>query len=461
MVFSMRIQWLCFAVLIIAGCKTYTEKMAVLKREIYLDCTSASYRVYDTKGANRLLALEERGRLCQLKGDWRGSADNYKAAMDLLFTASETKPRISVSDSLKSAIASTYGNDLAKDYAPLAFDQMMLHTLDAFNRLALGEWDNFGVNVRNLEIWRNEAAECIERDMETLRKKGAMSNSTAASELFKANAVNRSSDNIYALYLIGLYHEIIGDTSNALKAYRDIYRIRPGAATVKETMKEIDSYMPSREGEVIVFLEEGFIPPKREIKKFDMILKSATPAYVLSDCLPYEDGGPLVISESRQMIAKTKLFCDLAPLAAKSLDECMRGIIARQIARTAVKAGTQGAIAVGGAIAAGSAVSSGGNNKGGAVILAVAGVALLGMTAMEIYAEASERADLRSWLLLPRQVQIARFKLKEGIHKLQLSTVGMRENVEAEVKAGKKTIIYCIAAPNSMRAFSACMDKIN
>ena len=459
--YYMRITGYCLAFLLIVGCKSYTDKMAVLKREINLDCTAATYRVYDTNGANRLLALEERGRLCQLKGDWRGSAENYKAAMDHLFTDRETKPGISVSDTLKSAIASTYGNDMAKDYVPLAFDQMMLHTLDAFNRLALGEWDNFGVNVRNLEIWRNEATEYIERDMEALRKKGASSNSTVAFDLFKANAVNRSTDNIYALYLIGLYHEIIGDTSNALKAYSDIYRIRPGAATVKETMNQIDSPVPSREGEVIVFFEEGFIPPKREIKEYDMILKSAMPAYVLSDCMPYEDSSPLVISEDRQMIAKTKLFCDLAPLAAKSLDECMRGIIARQIARTTVKATTQGAFAVGGAIAAGSAASSGGNNKGGVVVVAVAGAALLGITAMGIYAEASERADLRAWLLLPRQVQIARFKLAEGSHQLQLSTAGMRENVMAEVKAGKKTFIYCIAAPNSMRAFSACMDKIN
>ena len=457
----MRIPWYCLVFLLMAGCKSYTDKMAVLKREISLDCSAATYRVYDTKGANRLLALEERGRLCQLKGDWRGSADNYKAAMDHLFTASETKPGISVSDTLKSAIASTYGNDLAKDYAPLAFDQMMLHTLDAFNRLALGEWDNFGVNVRNLETWRNQATECIERDMETLRKRGALSNSNAASDLFKANAVNRSTDNIYSLYLIGLYHEIIGDTSNALKAYRDIYRIRPGAATVKETMTQIDSSIPSGEGEVIVFLEEGFIPPKREIKEYDMILKSATPAYVRSDCLPYEEGGPLVISERKQMIAKTKLYCDLAPLAAKSLDECMRGIIARQIVRTTVKKGTEVALVVAGNIAHVAVFSGGNNRRDGAVVVAVAGAALLGITAMSIYAEASERADLRSWLLLPRQVQIARFTLKEGKHQLQLSTSGMRETVEAEVKAGKKTIIYCIAVPNSMRAFSACMDKIN
>ena len=432
--------------------------MTILKKEISLDCQTARYNAYDTTGANRLLALEERGRLCQIKGDWHGSAAEYKEDMDYVFTISETKPTLSMSDMLKSAIASTYGNDLAMDYAPSAFEQMMLHTLDAFNRLALGEWDHFGVNVRNLETWRNEAVEYIEKDAETLRRRGAKANSSAAKEVFKLNDVKRSTDNIYALYLIGLYHEIIGDPSNALKAYQDIVRIRYDTPTVKEAMKNLDAPLLSDEGEVVVFLEEGFIPPKRESKLYndDGILKSATPAYILFDCMPYEDGGPLFVRESGKMIARTRLLCDLAPLAAKSLDECMRGIIARQIARTTVKTTTKLALATT-AVGAGVAAISGGG-KNGAVILA--GVATLGYIAMSIYAEASEKADLRSWLLLPRQVQIARFTMKAGTHQLQLSTAGMRENVVAEVKAGQKTLIYCIAEPNSMRAFSVCMNQI-
>ena len=447
-----------FLVLLFAGCKSYTDKMAVLKKEIALDGSSVKYRAYDTQGPNRLLAWEERGRLCQLKGDWRGSASEYKKATDYLFTIRETKPRISVGDTLKSAIASTYGNDLARDYAPSAFDQMMLHTLDLFNRLALKEWDGFGVNVRNLEIWRNEAAVFIEKDAETLNKRGASANSSTASELFKTNAVARSTDNIYALYLIGLYHEIINNQENARKAYHDIERIRPGTATVKEALKTLGMALPPGEGEVIVFLEEGFIPPKREVKDYGKLLKSATPAYISFDCMPYEEGGPLVIREDGRVIAKTKLLCDLAPLAAKSLEECMRGIIARQIARTTVKAVTQVAMTMT-AIGAGAAVSSGGGNKNGGALI-IAGVAALGLTAMAIYSEASERADLRSWQLLPRQVQIARFRMKDGKHQLQLHTAGMKENVVAEVKAGRKSIVYCIAAPNALRTFAACIDKI-
>ena len=238
---AVRVLW-SFLCLLFWGCKSYPEEMEVLKKSVELDYTSAEYRIYDTKKSNnRLLALEERGRLCQLKGDWRGSAKEYRAALDHLFRIQESKPLISVGDSLKDAIASTYGNELTRDYGPSAFEQMMLHTLDAFNSLALCEWDNFAVNVRNLETWRNEAEILIEMDVEALRNSGIVVNSSAASSLFKLNAVKRSTDNVYALYLIGLYHEIIGDLSNASIAYRDIARIHHGIGAVKEALRGVDS----------------------------------------------------------------------------------------------------------------------------------------------------------------------------------------------------------------------------
>ncbi len=445
---------------VFSGCVSYPEKMDVLKREIALDCDTAAYRACEEYECDKLLALEETGRLCQLKGDWHTSSEKYRAAMDYVFSLQTQKAVISATDALKDAIASTYGNEQMRDYAPSAFDQMMLHSLDSLNRLALGEWDNFGVDIRNLETWRNTAAECIEKDRKALERDGIAGDSSAASTAFGTFAVERSTDNVFALYLIALYHEAIGDTSNARKAYQDISRIRRGTPTVLAAISSLDAPRLVDEGEVVVFMEEGFIPQKRECRVYVnglfASIAAATPAYTSFDCMPYEDGRPLTVKEDGRHLVKTRLLCDFAPIAAKSLDECMAGIVARQIARSGVKAATQGAlsaIAVGSAIAA----SSGGNNKGAIVL---AGIATLGSIAMGAYSEASERADLRSWLLLPRQVQIARFPMKAGCHNLTLSTCGMTENVVAEVKPGTITIVHCIAVPNVMRAFSACLDKI-
>ena len=459
----MRKQTLAIILIVVAGCKSYTDKMEAFRRDVELDCSLAEYQICDENGKNRLLTLEEEGRLCQLQGDWRGSSDKYKAAMDYVYGQSETKPQFSSDDILKDAIASTYGNEMTRDYQPCAFEQMMVHTLDAFNRLALEEWDNFGVDVRNIETWRNEAAVMIDKDNEELRKNGIEADTSAASSVFGKNAVNRSTDNIYSLYLIGLYREAIGDRENAKKVYRDIWRIRRDAATVRESLSNLDEAIDADNGDVVLFFEEGFIPPRREYTvhegKIVTTIVSSTPTYEAFDCMPYDEGA-LLVKEKGVRVARTKLLCDLAPLAARSLDEMMGGIIKRQIARTSVKATTQvtlSAIAIG---ATAGAVAASGRAGGGAVLIGVAGAATFGAMAMGIYNKASERADLRSWLLLPRQVQIARFKMKPGSHALRLQKSGMHQDVQVDVKAGKISVVYCITAPNIMRSFSACLDKI-
>ena len=459
----MRKQTLAIILIVVAGCKSYTDKMEAFRRDVELDCSLAEYQICDENGKNRLLTLEEEGRLCQLQGDWRGSSDKYKAAMDYVYGQSETKPQFSSDDILKDAIASTYGNEMMRDYQPCAFEQMMVHTLDAFNRLALGEWDNFGVDVRNLETWRNEAVVMIDKDNEELKKSGIEANMSAASAVFGKNAVNRSTDNIYSLYLICLYREAIGDRENAKKGYRDIWRIRRNAATVKDAISNLNEPVNADTGEVVMFLEEGFVPPRREYTvhegKIITTIISSTPTYEAFDCMPYDDGA-LLVSENGVRIAKSKLLCDLAPLAARSLDEAMGGIIKRQIARTSVKAATQGvlsAVAIGAAVGA---VAAGGSAGSASSYICIAGAATFGAMAMGIYNKASERADLRSWLLLPRQVQIARFKMKPGRHTLRLYKSGMHQDVQVDVKAGKISVVHCITAPNIMRSFSACLDKI-
>ena len=442
-----------------SGCVSYPEKVAALKREMELDCDSATYRASEENGADRLLALEENGRLCQLKGDWLESSTKYRLAMDHVFMSLAQKSETITTNVIMSTMASTYGNELSGNYAPSAFDQMMLHTLDAFNRLALGDLNGFGVNVRNLEIWHNVAAECIDRDRKILSGNGIKEDTSAATSVFGQYAVTRSIDNIYALYVIALYHEVIGDKSNALAVYRDIDGIRRGTATVREAIERLESEKSTDEGEVVVFFEEGFIPQKRACKLYVngvfASLAAVTPVYTDFDCMPY-DGRALFVNEHGVRIAKTRLLCDLAPVAAKSLDECMGGVVVRQIAKSTERVAIQNAMSKI-AIQAVLSARSGGNNSANVVI---AGIATLGSVAMGIYSEASERADLRSWLLLPRQVQIARFPMKAGRHRLSLATGKTCALVDVEVKPGVISLVHCTSVSNAMKTFSSCMDNV-
>ena len=73
---------------------------------------------------------------------------------------------------------------------------------------------------------------------------------------------------------------------------------------------------------------------------------------------------------------------------------------------------------------------------------------------------ASERPDLRSWLLLPRQVQMARFALKGGRHELTLRSAGKSQNLSVDVSPGAKTIIYCTSVGGTMKCFSANLKAV-
>lgn len=473
----MRFPLIVSAVAVLAGCTAYPNKVRSVKTQLELgvdDATPIVYRAESTDGKNELLAREEQGRLDQLQGRYRESADAYLKAMGFCEKKREA-PIVSVDDTLRNSLAATYGNDLGLNYPVTAFDQMMLYTLDAFNRLALGEWDNFGVDIRNLVAWRNEANEYIQQDIEALNKElGSKRNDFLSSSQYKslmdkekefAQGVARSTDNIYSLFLIALYHEIIGDESNALIAYRDIERIRPGMKAVQDGIGRCEgktTFAPG-EGEVVVFLEEGFIPPKRNYRfEYGGLFTTVVldlPYYSAFDCQPYEDGGPLVVSSGGRGIALSSPLCDFSVLAVKAHEERLRGILARQVSRTSIKAITRG-VFTGMALAGAYCAANGIGDDRGYTQTALLAVGIVGSIGMAIMAAATEQADLRSWLLLPRQVQIARFPMKAGRHTLSLATAGMKEDVLADVKPGTKTIIYCTVVPNVMKAFSVCTDKI-
>ena len=467
-----------FAVAVaIAGCTAYPDKVRPVKTQLSFgvdDAVPIEYRAEPVEGKNELLAHEERGRIAQLQGRYKESAESYRKAMNLC-ARKQNGPLVSVGDTLRSSLAYTYGNDLGLQYPITTFDQMMLYTLDAFNRLALSEWDNFGVDVRNLVAWRNEANEIIMRDIEMLneklgKKRNEFLSSTEYTSLMNkeasfASGLKRSTDNIYSLFLIALYHEIIGDMSNALSAYGDIERIRSGIPCVTEGIARCEGrkMLAPDEGEVIVFLEEGFIPSKRNYRfQYGGLFTTVVldlPYYSDFDCQPYEDGGPLVVSVDGAGVAMAEPFCDLSPLAVKTHEERLRGILARQISRTSIKAITRGVFS-GMALAGAYCAAHGIGDDRGYTQTALLCVGIVGSIGMSIMAPATEQADLRSWLLLPRQVQIARFPMKAGTHKLTLSSAEMTEDVVAEVKPGQKTIVHCTAVPNVMKAFAVCADKI-
>ena len=443
------------AAAVIGGCSSpsYPATMRGVKEQIEKDISAVPV---PNGIPDNLLQCEETGRLLQIKGDWAGSSKMYRAAMGLGKYKFEEEPEISITDKTRHLVASTFGNDLQLDYFPSTFEQMMLHTLDAFNCLAQGAHDDFGINIRYIEAWRNEAK--IHIDEESLIcSTGKVSVSYGEQQHPAAPSMVKSSyDNTYALYLSALYREIQGDGENAALAYRDIAKIL-GSNAAKAVLPSTFR-IPGDMGEVVVFFENGFIPEKSErhvnVQGGGLVnVKTAIPKYApFINMQSRAKREPLVIAEGSAEIGRTKFLCDLAELAAKTLDEDMNGIIARGRVRNVLQTTLQTTLTAAdyGAIAASSA---------GAKVGWAGPIISAGRLSSYIWQDSSERADLRSWLLLPRSVQVGRFQMKPGKHTLTLSSGEKTMEVVADVKPGQKTIVYCIAIPGVMQAFSANVGK--
>ena len=331
----------------VAGCMVYSDRTAEIKRALAAGRPTA-YDVYSKTGGNGLLALQESGRLAQLNGNYRESAALYGEAISFSDRL-EDKALFSLGDAADGTLSVASGNDLAMDYPALPFERMMLHVLNAHNCLALGDVDGFGVDMRHLE----RIHELSERYAAERLKKGGKTAGTSSGQMrlsvnmrssglvatpsdFKP-AANSSCDNAYALFLMALHREMKGDVREARSYYEKIKRLGVSNDAVDKGVVACQGQAAANgEGEIIVFFEEGFVPRKRvdhavvDMGEYAPDLRMTLPRYGLADCLPYQDGGPLLLFEGRRCLSATTMLCDIASLAVKAHDERLEGIVARK-----------------------------------------------------------------------------------------------------------------------------------
>lgn len=451
---------------VIAGCMVYSDQTAEIKNDLVAGKPTA-YDVYSKTSGNKLLALQESGRLAQLQGKYRESAELYAEAI-AFSDKLEDKALFSIGDAAESTMSVASGNDLTMDYPVLPFERMMLHVMSSCNCLANGDVDGFGVDMRHLERIRElsqkfAAAESkgqegeVETGYEQVRQTVNMkSKGLIATPADFTPTVKNSCDNAYALYLMALYREMKGDAREALSYYEAIRGFGIANSSVDRGIAVCkNKSVASDEGEIIAILEEGFVPGKREDHAVvDMgasapNLNMTLPSYSLADCLPYQEGGPLVLFEGKKCLSVSTPLCDIAALAVKAHDERLKGIVRRKALTSGIGTGliklnwiVNGTIST---------------NPFAEALLLIGG--MFTCPAAEIAYLCSERPDLRSWTLLPRRVQVSRISIKSGRHELLLYAAGEKQNITVDVKPGVKTIVHCIALPGSVKCFAANLDK--
>lgn len=407
----------------LAGCATYSGSFATIERCLATQRPAEALAVLDRQqhaDRDRLLYLLNRAMLLRQTGDYPGSSAHFERAKVLIDELSAL--------SLREQVASFLINDATRSYGGEPHEQVLLHLYAALNYLEAGEADAARVEALQVDLRLRALAE------------------QAPESPFSADP--------FARYLTGLIYDERGEWSDAMIAYRKAYEayrahgeryhlavppaLRADLLRLAARMGldgELERYrqafgadepeeppLAGGRGEVVFLLHRGLAPIKREET---VVLPDPTSGLLVSLSLPRYERRPREAAQARVSAAGrtalTEVAEDIEAIALQNHQALVPGITARALARAVAKN------------AAAKQVKK--KNEGAALLLNLAAVL-------------TERADTRSWLTLPGQIQVARLPLPAGRHDLALEVLGAGGRVLCRqgypgvpVEAGRRTYL--------------------
>ncbi|MBM7114226.1 COG3014 family protein [Archangium primigenium] len=349
-------------------------------------------------GKDALLVLLDRGMVLHSAGRWKESIEVLARADRL---ASELDA-VSVSEEAGALIT----NERQRAYRGEDFEKLMISVLQALNYAQLEQDEEALVEVRRV----NERL----RKMVVEEKKP-----------YEQLAIAR--------YLGGVLYEDQRDWDAAYIDYENALRLAPGLGELAEPLLRLarrtgrqDEYerllarfpglphapLGPDEGQVVIVVEAGRSPEKepadRRLNSHELIQvpvyrDRSRPGLVR---VGVESGAPM----------RAVTVTSLADVAEVHLEDRLGRMLAKQVAGVGVKAG----LAAGaGALARSEAV--------GALTFLVL--------------NAANQPDLRSWLSLPAEFQVARLRLPAGVHTVRVEGPGWSASQRVEVKPGRVRLV--------------------
>ncbi|MAF27126.1 MAG: hypothetical protein QF819_05810 [Gemmatimonadota bacterium] len=426
---------------VLAGCATYTMK-AIGVRDPLLrgDLPAAhSFLTKEKPGGDGLPYLFELGLVLRTLGRFDESNAVFQRAEDRIDDL--------LTKSLSREVLSLATSDETLHYAGEIWEQVLLHHYRAMNYVDLLRFDDAIVECRKASHRLAVYADA-QSNPHTYRDDAFMQYETAilyeaAGELNDAWVSLRLAEEAYERYLASygiaapswLARDLMR-VAAALGYDRELEKLRsryPGTELV-----EVEELL--RAGEIVLFWEEGFLPAKiqEEVhlpvykndgdeedrekfarilahrrgqtkiphgKKLDYFLRVALPAYLPQ--APNHASSRAVLSAAGRF-ATTEVAEDLDAIARAGLTDRMPTILFRAVLRAIGKYGITRAVE---------------EERG-----EIAGLFANLLTA------ATEKADTRSWITLPRTIQMARLVVEPGTHDILLECRGPHGQVTESVQ---------------------------
>jgi hypothetical protein len=365
-----------------------------------------AYETYDYARALDLLQKEAKGsqidRLLVLldRGMILHSAGRFDESIAVLAEADRLSQQLdgtSISEEAKALLS----NERERAYRGEDFEKLMITVLQALNYAELGNDEDALVEVRRVN-------ERIHKMIAEEKKP------------YQQLAIAR--------YLGGILYEDQGDWDNAFIDYQEAQKLQPNLGALaepllrlaKKTQRE-DAYrglkaiypeVPEKplgrdEGQLVVIIEAGLSPEKKSAQREHHGERGVE----LVDVPVYRDRWRPTVATIQvgDQVQTATTLTSLGAVAKVHLDDRIGRILAKSIASMVAKAG----------VAAGAAALTKSEEVGALTFL------LLSL---------STRADLRSWLSLPAEFQLARFRLAPGKYQVRVGPGGKARGLDVEVR---------------------------
>jgi len=423
-------------VLALNSCATYSNSFAIIKQQLaeqHYDEALKSIEDQSGDKRDRALYLLNKGMVQRMKRDFVASNESLEAAkqeMERLYAESVSEHALSF-----------MVNDATVSYAGDDYEQVLVHLYMALNYLELGQPNEARVEALQIDLKLREIAEKI------------------PDSKFTEDALSRQ--------LTGMIYDELGEWSDAMIAYRKAYEAykknRAHFSIDVPTMLQFDLLRLARqqgladelaryqqefsvastkettasseaEGELVFILNNGLAPIKREkvigmwtpppavavdaskrAKNTDTT--PTTPPVLINLALPYYESRPSRVACARISVsgkqADTQIMEDIDTIARASLAARMPAITARAVARAIAKGVMQ------------ESVDKSAQRRDDAA------TKMIGSLLVRVATIATERADTRSWLTLPANVQLARLSLPPGSYDVTVELLGKDQNLIA------------------------------
>ena len=423
-----RLFWLLalLAFFVLPGCATYSVGIAKVEQETSnrnVDGALKSLDELKLTGADRMLYYLNKGTLLRLQGNYAASNQQFESAKRLM----EELNAISVTEQTGSVVV----NDTVKAYEGTGNEQLLIYAFKELNYLQSGNVDDAAVEARQFDIKQRLVAE---KNPDAKYLSGA-----------------------FVRYLNGMVYEEVGESDAAridyqkavdgYKAQRSITGFGVPAALKADLDRLENKHKEARpapmrtamqpsdardDGEVVFILHDGLGPTLAE-----NIISVSNPdpehgAAILSVAVPSFVQRPVPVARfdlsGDSHSASSELVDDVNAIAKKSLEDRLPAITARAVARLVLK----------NAVAKKVKKQTEDAGAGG----------LLMSIVTDVGAIVSERADTRSWSLLPGNILLARLSLPSGTHEIKATFYGDNGNILAtrdygavKVTAGRKVFL--------------------